>query len=61
MSPGGTHIEITNINVMYISTKTDKFDNTICYFKVTGFALTVKVCCVLFYLNVVRNVEYQYG
>ena len=28
-------IEIKNINVTYISTKTDKFDNTICYFKVT--------------------------
>ena len=28
-------IEIKNINVTYISTKTDKFDNTVCYFKVT--------------------------
>ena len=30
-------IEIKNINVTYISTKTDKFDNTVCYFKVIGF------------------------
>ena len=28
-------IEIENITVTYISTKTDKFENTICYFKVT--------------------------
>ena len=35
MSAGGTNIEIKNLNVTYISTKTDKFDNTICYFKVT--------------------------
>ena len=28
-------IEITNITVTYISTKTDKFENVICYFKVT--------------------------
>ena len=28
-------IEIKNITVTYISTKTDKFENTICYFKVT--------------------------
>ena len=28
-------IEIKNINVTYISTKTDKYDNTVCYFKVT--------------------------
>ena len=30
-------IEIKNIKVTYISTKTDKFDNTVCYFKVIGF------------------------
>ena len=35
MSYGGNAIEIKNINVTYISTETDKFDNTICYFKVT--------------------------
>ena len=35
MSVCESNIEIKNINVMYISTKTDKFDNTICYFKVT--------------------------
>ena len=28
-------IEITNLTVTYISTKTDKFENVICYFKVT--------------------------
>ena len=32
---GSNKIEIKNLNVTYISTKTDKFDNTICYFKVT--------------------------
>ena len=32
---GSNKIEINNLNVTYISTKTDKFDNTICYFKVT--------------------------
>ena len=35
MASGGTNIEIKNTKVTYISTKTDKFDNTICYFKVT--------------------------
>ena len=35
MSSGGNTIEIKNINVTYISTKTDKYDNTVCYFKVT--------------------------
>ena len=35
MASGGTNVEIKNIKVTYISTKTDKFDNTICYFKVT--------------------------
>ena len=35
MSVCESNIEIKNINVTYISTKTDKFDNTICYFKVT--------------------------
>ena len=29
------NIEIKNIIITYISTKTDKFNNTICYFKVT--------------------------
>ena len=37
MSSGGNTIEIKDINVEYISTKTDKFDNTICYFKISGF------------------------
>ena len=35
MASDGKSIEIKNINVAYISTKTDKYDNTICYFKVT--------------------------
>ena len=35
MSPGAQSIEIININVTYINTKTDRFDNTICYFKIT--------------------------
>ena len=35
MSSGGNAIEIKDINVSYISTRTDKFDNTICYFKIT--------------------------
>jgi hypothetical protein len=35
MSSGGNTIEIKDINVAYINTKTDKFDNTICYFKIT--------------------------
>ena len=37
MSAGGNTIEIKDINVTSISTKTDKFDNTICYFKISGF------------------------
>ena len=35
MTSGGTNIEIKNINVTHISTKTDNYDNTVCYFKVT--------------------------
>ena len=34
MTSGGKPIEIKDISVTYIGTKTDKFDNTICYFKV---------------------------
>ena len=37
MSSGGNTIEIKDINVTYISTKTDKFDNTVRYFKISGF------------------------
>ena len=33
-------IEIKNINVTYISTKTDNYDNTICYFKATDTKAT---------------------
>ena len=35
MSSGGSTIGIKDINVTCITTKTDKFDNTICYFKIT--------------------------
>ena len=35
MSAGGTVIEIKNIKVIHISTKTDNYNNTVCYFKVT--------------------------
>ena len=37
MSSGGTNIEIKNINVTYVTTRTGKFDNTICYCKINGF------------------------
>ena len=47
MASGGTNIEIKNIKVTYISTKTDKFDNTICYFKVTGFNNKKLLCPIL--------------
>ena len=47
MSSGGNAIEIKDINVTYISTKTDKFDNTICYFKVTGFNNKNMLCPIL--------------
>ena len=47
MSSGGNAIEIKDINVTYISTKTDKFDNTMCYFKVTGFNNTNMLCPIL--------------
>ena len=47
MTSGGTNIEINNINVTYISTKTDKFDNTICYFKVTDSKAKQKLSPIL--------------
>ena len=47
MASGGTNVEIKNIKVTYISTKTDKFDNTICYFKVTGFNNNKLLCPIL--------------
>ena len=43
MSVTGQPIEIKDINVTYISTKTDKFDNTICYFKVADFKAKKKL------------------
>ena len=43
MTSGGTNLEIKNINVTHISTKTDKYDNTICYFKVTDKNAPVKL------------------
>ena len=43
MASSGTNLEIKNINVTYISTKTDKYDNTICYFKVTDKNASVKL------------------
>ena len=46
MSAGG-NIEIKNIIITYISTKTDKFDNTICYFKVTDTKATKKLSPIL--------------
>ena len=47
MSSGGKTIEIKNVNVTYISTKTDKFDNTICYFKISGFDNKKLLCPIL--------------
>ncbi len=44
---GGNKIEIININVQYISTKTDKFDNEICYFKVTDSKAKKKLSPIL--------------
>ena len=47
MSSGGTNIEIKNITVTYISTKTDKYDNTLCYFKVTDTKAKKKLSPIL--------------
>jgi hypothetical protein len=47
MSSGGTNIEIKNITVTYISTKTDKYDNTVCYFKVTDTKAKKKLSPIL--------------
>jgi hypothetical protein len=44
---GTSYRKRTNINVTYINTKTDKFDNTICYFKVTGFNNKKLLCPIL--------------
>ena len=46
MATGG-NIEIKNIIITYISTKTDKFDNTICYFKVTDTKAKKKLSPIL--------------
>ena len=47
MASGGTNVQVKSIKVTYISTKTDKFDNTICYFKVTGFNNKKLLCPIL--------------
>ena len=47
MSSGGNTIEIKDINVTYINTKTDKFDNTICYFKITDLRAENKLSPIL--------------
>ena len=47
MSAGGNTIEIKNLNVTYISTKTDKYDNTLCYFKVTDTKAKKKLSRIL--------------
>ena len=47
MSSGGNTIEIENINVTYVKTKTDKFDNTICYFKITDLRAQNKLSPIL--------------
>ena len=47
MSAGGDTIEIKDKNVEYISTKTDKFDNTICYFKITDLRAKKKLSPIL--------------
>ena len=51
MSAGGNTIEIKNLNVTYITTKTDKFDNTICYFKVTDTKAKKKLSPILSQLS----------
>ena len=50
MATGG-NIEIKNIIITYISTKTDKFDNTICYFKVTDTKAKKKLSLILSQLS----------
>ena len=47
MTSGGTNIEIKDINVTYINTKTDKFDNTVCYFKITDLRAENKLSPIL--------------
>ena len=47
MSSGGNTIEIKDINVTYINTKTDKFDNTICYFIITDLRAKNKLSPIL--------------
>ena len=47
MSSGGNTIEIKDINVTYMNTKTDKFDNTICYFKITDLRAENKLSPIL--------------
>ena len=47
MSSGGNTIEIQNINATYISTKTDKFDNNNCYFKINDSKAKKKLSPIL--------------
>ena len=47
MSSGGKTVEVKNINVTYVSTKTDNYDNTICYFKVTDTKAKKKLSPIL--------------
>ena len=50
MATGG-NIEIKNIIITYINTKTDKFNNTICYFKVTDTKAQKKLSPILSQLS----------
>ena len=47
MSSGGKTIEIKHVSVTYINTKTDEFDNTICYFKITDLRTKNKLSPIL--------------
>ena len=47
MSSGGKTIEIKNVNVTHMVTKTDKFDNTICYFRITDLRTKNKLTPIL--------------
>ena len=47
MYGGGTNIEIENTNVTYISTRIDKYDNTLCCFKITDTKAKKKLSPIL--------------
>ena len=59
MSSGGNTIEIKDLKSTYIITKTDKFDNTICYFKMTDLGAKNKLSPIL--SQNVTNADYLYG